>query len=331
MENSDCAEEKITREDDNLKKDGEFILPPNEKGEKDEDEQPLIWKVKKLKDNKGKEKLIGSDISMRRLQNESRDTRHSQGVLSDGAIDVSSKNIGLGSSIPSAYRRSSKERPPLLTKGPVDSAFLFGFAAFATVQSQSNTEVLTSSQKLSSPVRGFSSLLKSTGDEIDVTHTAKEDETCKIAGMSSQKSPLPHPENSETKSTSILCYKRNIHKVTEEGGKKTQNRSEGRENNLASHISTNGTSGDTKNIGSSSNQSFFEPKSKYSELKLNKAIPVVPFQARASSRFIFDMPFLQAQLNQMNPAGKNDIPLVSRDNMERSLYSQEVIIRWTGK
>ncbi|KAF3679781.1 hypothetical protein FXO38_02604 [Capsicum annuum] len=398
MENSDCAEEKITREDDNLKKDGEFILPPNEKGEKDEDEQPLIWKVKKLKDNKGKEKLIGSDISMRRLQNESRDTRHSQGVLSDGAIDVSSKNIGLGSSIPSAYRRSSKERPPLLTKGPVDSAFLFGsrhgqplssldagrrstykicrpspfcetssfmcnknlqslilreldvvchsfilfhtsesplmclgFAAFATVQSQSNTEVLTSSQKLSSPVRGFSSLLKSTGDEIDVTHTAKEDETCKIAGMSSQKSPLPHPENSETKSTSILCYKRNIHKVTEEGGKKTQNRSEGRENNLASHISTNGTSGDTKNIGSSSNQSFLEPKSKYSELKLNKAIPVVPFQARASSRFIFDMPFLQAQLNQMNPAGKNDIPLVSRDNMERSLYSQEVIIRWTGK
>ncbi|KAF3673929.1 hypothetical protein FXO37_06686 [Capsicum annuum] len=232
MENSDCAEEKITREDDNLKKDGEFILPPNEKGEKDEDEQPLIWKVKKLKDNKGKEKLIGSDI---------------------------------------------------------------------------------------------------TGDEIDVTHTAKEDETCKIAGMSSQKSPLPHPENSETKSTSILCYKRNIHKVTEEGGKKTQNRSEGRENNLASHISTNGTSGDTKNIGSSSNQSFLEPKSKYSELKLNKAIPVVPFQARASSRFIFDMPFLQAQLNQMNPAGKNDIPLVSRDNMERSLYSQEVIIRWTGK
>ncbi|PHT26126.1 hypothetical protein CQW23_34258 [Capsicum baccatum] len=62
MENSDCAEEKITREDDNLKNDGEFILPPNEKGEKDEDEQPLIWKVKKLKDNKGKEKLIGSDM-----------------------------------------------------------------------------------------------------------------------------------------------------------------------------------------------------------------------------------------------------------------------------
>ncbi|PHT25774.1 hypothetical protein BC332_34955 [Capsicum chinense] len=101
-----------------------------------------------------------------------------------------------------------------------------GFAAFATVQSQSNTEVLTSSQKLSSPVRGFGSLLKSTGDEIDVTHTAKEDETCKIAGMSSQKGPLPHPENSEKKSTSILCYKRNVHKVTEEGGKKTQNRKE---------------------------------------------------------------------------------------------------------
>ncbi|PHT72897.1 hypothetical protein T459_23682 [Capsicum annuum] len=521
MENSDFVEEKITREDDNLKKDREFILPPNNKGKKDEDEQPLIWKVRKLKDNKGKEKFIGSNMwkkgqcnkdqsegppsctrafikrkfhqvsnkhegavakdkgsensskcnskptklpkkrilelildmlqrrdtheifaepvdptevedyyeiikdpmdfgtmraklhegmyqnlqqfehdaflipknamhfnasgtvyfrqaraiyelakkvfhvlktnpgnfevefpvtrrrSMRRLQNEARDTRHSQGVLSDGAIDVSSKNIGLGSSVPSTHRRSSKERPPLFTKGPVDSAFLFGsrhgqtlssldagrrstykicrpspfrFAAFATVQSQSNTEVLTSSQKLSSPVRGFGSLLKSTGDEIDVTHTAKEDETCKIAGMSSQKSPLPHPENSETKSTSILCYKRNIHKVTEEGGKKTQNRSEGRENNLASHISTNGTSGDTKNIGSSSNQSFFEPKSKYSELKLNKAIPVVPFQARASSRFIFDMPFLQAQLNQMNPAGKNDMPLVSRDNMERSLY-----------
>ncbi|PHU07598.1 hypothetical protein BC332_24087 [Capsicum chinense] len=446
--------------------------------------------------------------SMRRLQNESWDTRHSQGVLSDGAIDVSSKNIGLGSSVPSTHRRSSKERPPLFTKGPVDSAFLFGsrhgqtlssldagrrstyefcrpspfretrsfmcnknlqslilnrnasyreslmsfakdlgptvqmvanrkmqgnhsfilshtsesppmclgFAAFATVQSQSNTEVLTLSQKLSSPVRGFGSLLKSTGDEIDVTHTAKEDETCKIAGMSSQKGPLPHPENSEKKSTSILCYKRNVHKVTEEGGKKTQNRSEGRENNLASHISTNGTSGDTKklcrrsakveenkvlpvvlaleqshsslselkwrnkkssnltsritrsqskitefnvtgkipdqtennssgskhenkavicdqnkNIGSSSNQSFLEPKSKYSELKLNKAIPVVPFQARASSRFIFDMPFLQAQLNQMNPAGKNDMPLVSRNNMERSLYSQEVIIGWTGK
>ncbi|PHT25328.1 hypothetical protein CQW23_35040 [Capsicum baccatum] len=418
--------------------------------------------------------------SMRRLQNEARDTRHSQGVLSDGAIDVSSKNIGLGSSVPSTHRRSSKERPPLFTKGillrsiqmgkvssiiliPGSSLYLnrnasyreslmsfakdlgptvqmvanrkmqgnhsfilshtsesplmcLGFAAFATVQSQSNTEVLTSSQKLSSPVRGFGSLLKSTGDEIDVTHTAKKDETCKIAGMTSQKGPLPHPENSEKKSTSILCYKRNVHKVTEEGDKKTQNRSEGRENNLASHISTNGTSGDTKklcrrsakveenkvlpvvlaleqshsslsefkwrnkkssnltsrttrsqskitefyvtgkipdqtennssgskhenkavicdqnkNIGSSSNQSFLETKSKYSELKLNKAIPVVPFQARASSRIIFDMPFFQDQLNQMNPAGKNDMQLVPRDNMERSLYSQEVIIRRTGK
>ncbi|KAF3679782.1 hypothetical protein FXO38_02605 [Capsicum annuum] len=64
MENSDFVEEKITREDDNLKKDREFILPPNNKGKKDEDEQPLIWKVRKLKDNKGKEKFIGSNIML---------------------------------------------------------------------------------------------------------------------------------------------------------------------------------------------------------------------------------------------------------------------------
>lgn len=287
------------------------------------------------------------------------------------------------------------------TKGPPTC---LGFAAFATVQSQSNTGVLTSSQKLSSPVRGFGSVLKSTSDKIDVSNVAKGDETCKIAGMSSHKGPLPCTENSEKKSTSILCYKRNVHKVTEEAAKKTKNVSEKKENNLGSHIVTNGTSGDTKkpgrrsakveenkvlpvvlaleqshsslselkwrnkkssnfipritrsqskiaepnvtgtipdqtknnsfrskyenkaaicdqnnNFGSSSNPSFLEPMSQSSELKLNKAIPVMPFPAVANSRFIFDMPFLKAQLNQMNPVGKNDMSQVSRDNMEWSL------------
>lgn len=63
--------------------------------------------------------------SMRRLQNEARDTRH---VIPEGALDVSSKNIGLGPSVPSTYRRSSKERPLLCTKdaAPIDSAFLLG-------------------------------------------------------------------------------------------------------------------------------------------------------------------------------------------------------------
>ncbi|WMV45992.1 hypothetical protein MTR67_039377 [Solanum verrucosum] len=432
--------------------------------------------------------------SMRRLQ--TRDTRH---VIPDGALDVSSKNIGLGPSVPSTYRRSSKERPLLSTKdaAPIDSAFLLGnrhaqrlsslgagrcstyeffrpspyhdtssflcnqnpdslilnrngsyreslmsfardlgptaqmvanakmqgshpfllshttkgpptclgFAAFAHVQNQSNTGVLTSSKKLSSPVRGFCSVLKSTSDKIDVSNVAKGDETCKIAGMSSQKGPLPRTENSEKKSTSILCYKRNVHKVTEEAAKKTQNGSERKENNLGTHIVTNGTSGDTKksgrrsakveenkvlpvvlaleqshsslselkwrnkkssnftsrkarsqskiaepnvtgtipgqtknnsfrskhenkaaicdqnnNFGSSINPTFLEPMSQSSELKLNKTIPVMPFPGIMSSRFTFDMPFLKAQLNQMNPVLKNDMPQVSRDNMEWSLY-----------
>ncbi|XP_059305194.1 uncharacterized protein LOC132056838 [Lycium ferocissimum] len=446
--------------------------------------------------------------SMRRLQNEATDTRHSRDVIPDGSRNVSSKNIGLGPSVPSTFRRSSKETPSLTTNAtaPIDSAFLLGnrhgqrlssldaghrstyesfrpspyhetssfmcnknpqslilnrnasyreslmsfakdlgpiaqmvanrklqvnhsflpyhittslnnavdqsptclgFAAFATVQSQSNTEVSTSSQKPSSPVRGFGSLLKSTSDKIDLTNAAKRDETCKIAGMSSQKDPLPRTENSEKKSTSILCYKRNVHKVTEVAAKKTQNGSERRENKLGTQISTNGTSGDVKklgkksakveaikalpvvlaleqprsspselkwrnkkssnptsritrsqnkivesnvtgtipdqtknngfgskheneeaicdqnnNVGSSSNRSFVEPMSQSLELKLNNKIPVVPSPARASSRFIFDMPFLKAQLNKMNPVGKNDMSQVSRDNMERSLYGQ---------
>ncbi|KAK4359522.1 hypothetical protein RND71_021751 [Anisodus tanguticus] len=511
--------------------------------------------------------------SMRRLQNEARDTRHSRDVIPDGPRDVPSKNIGLGPSVPSTFRRSSKEGPSLTTNASasIDSSFLLGnrhgqtlssldagrrstyesfrplpyhetssfmcnknpqslilnrnasyreslmsfakdlgpiaqmvanwklqvnhsflpshiakslnngvdqpptclgFAAFATVQSQSNTEVLTSSQKPSSPVRGFGSVLKSTSDKIDVTNAAKGDETCKIGGMSSQKDPLPRIENSEKKSTSILCYKRNVHKVTEEAAKKTQNERESRENNLGSktqngserrennlgtHISTNGTSGDTKKLGKRSakvegikvlpvvlaleqprsslselkwrnkkssnptsritrsekskiaesnftgtfpdqtknnslgskyekkavyqnnnvssssgggnrsllepmsqtlelkpnkatpepmsqslelkpnkatpepmsqslelkpNKATPEPMSQSLELKLNKATPVLPFPARASSRFIFDMPFLKAQLNKMNPVGKNDMSRVSRDNMERSLYGQ---------
>ncbi|KAK4731449.1 hypothetical protein R3W88_024437 [Solanum pinnatisectum] len=430
--------------------------------------------------------------SMRRLQNETRDTRH---VIPDGALDVSSKNIGLGPSVPSTYRRNSKERPLLSTKdaAPIDCAFLLGnrhaqrlsslgagrcstyeffrpspyhdtssflcnqnpdslilnrngsyreslmsfardlgptaqmvanakmqgshpfllshttkgpptclgFAAFAHVQNQSNT----GSQKLSSPVRGFCSVLKSTSDKIDVSNVAEGDETCKIAGMSSQKGPLPLTENSEKKSSSILCYKRNVHKVTEEAAKKTQNGRERKENNLGTHIVTNGTSGDTKkpgrrsakveenkvlpvvlaleqshsslselkwrnkkssnftsrktrsqskiaepnvtgtilgqtknnsfrsthenkaaicdqnnNFGSSINPTFLEPMSQSSELKLNKTIPVMPLPGIMSSRFTFDMPFLKAQLNQMNPVGKNDMPQVSRDNMEWSLY-----------
>lgn len=437
--------------------------------------------------------------SMRRLQNEASDTRLSQGVVPDGALDVSSKNIGLGPSVPSTCRSSSKERPSLSTKGaaPIDRAFLLGnrhgqrlsslgaghcstyeffrpslyhktssflcnqnpeslilnrnasyreslmsfardlgptaqmvvngkmqrnhpfllshttkgpptclgFAAFATVQGQSNG-VLTSSPKLSSPVRGFGSVLKSTSDKFDMSNAAKGDETCKIADMSSQKGPLPHTENSEKKSASILCYKRNVHKVAQEVAKKTQNGRESKENNLCSHIVTNGTSGDMKklgrrsakmdenkvlpvvlaleqshsslpelkwrnkkssnftsrtrsqskiaepnvngtipdqtkynsfrskhenkaaicdqnnNIGSSSNPSFLEPMGQSSELKLKKAIPVMPFPTVASSRFIFDMPFLKAQLNQMNPVGKNDLSQVSRDNMEWSLYGQ---------
>lgn len=62
--------------------------------------------------------------SMRRLQNEARDTGY---VIPDGALDVSSKNIGLGPSVPSTYRRS-KERPSLSTKdaAPTDGAFLLG-------------------------------------------------------------------------------------------------------------------------------------------------------------------------------------------------------------
>ncbi|MCE2055319.1 hypothetical protein HAX54_042410 [Datura stramonium] len=433
--------------------------------------------------------------SMRRLQNDVKDTRHSQGVVPDGATDDSSKNIGLGPSVPSTYRRSSKE-PSLSTKGaaPIDSAFLLGnrhsqwlssldagprspyefscrpslyhetssfmcnkslilvssslqpasfdaqfiwrnreasyreslisfskdlgpvaqmvanrkslnngvqpptclgFAAFAAVKSQSNTGVLTSSQKLSSPVGGFGSVLS---DKMDLTNAAKGDETCKIAN-----SPLSRTENSE-KSTSILCYRRNVHKVTEEAAKKTQNGSESRENNLHSHISTNETSGDRKklgrtsakleenkvlpvilaleqshsslselkcrnkkssnsisrttrsqrkiaesnvtrtipdqtpknkkhqnkaaicdqdnNFGCSGNRSILGPMGKPLELKLDNAIPVIPFPARASSRFIFDMPFLKAQLNQMNPVGKNDMSQVSKDNLKRSLYGQ---------
>ncbi|MCD7448913.1 hypothetical protein HAX54_047252 [Datura stramonium] len=46
-----------------------------------------------------------------------------------------------------------------------------GFAAFAAVKSQSNTGVLTSSQKLSSPVGGFGSVLS---DKMDLTNAAKE-------------------------------------------------------------------------------------------------------------------------------------------------------------
>ncbi|CAN4098565.1 unnamed protein product [Withania somnifera] len=399
--------------------------------------------------------------SMRRLQNEAaRDTRNSKQVVPDGVTNVSSKNIGLAPSVPSTYRRSSKERPSLSTKGAslIDSSFLLGktldnrnasyreslmsfakdlgpvaqmvanqkmqgnhsfllshttkspptclgFAAFATVQSQSNAGVLTSSEKLPSPVRGFGSVLKSTSDKI-VTNGAKGDETCKESAMSSRKVPLPRTENTK-KNTPILCYKRNVHKVTEEAAKKTQNGSESRENSLASHISTNGAPGDTKKLGrrsakveenkvlpvvlaleqsrsslaelkwrhkkgskstsrikqsqikiaefnvtekvpdqtknnsfrpehekkeaicdqnknvdSSSNRRFLEPMSQSSKLKLNKEIPVVPFLAKASSRFVFDMPFLQAQLNKMNPVGKNDMSQVARDNMERSLYGQ---------
>lgn len=35
----------------------EFILSPDEENEKNEDERPL-WKIKKLKDSKGKRKLL---------------------------------------------------------------------------------------------------------------------------------------------------------------------------------------------------------------------------------------------------------------------------------
>lgn len=297
-----------------------------------------------------------------------------------------------------------------------------GFAAFATVQSQSDTGVFTSSQKLSSPVGGFGSVLKSTSDKFDLTNGAREDETSKIAGMSSQKGPLPRTENSEKKSTSILCYKRNVHKVTEEAAKKTQNGGSSKENNLDSHICTNGKSGDkyssamkkigrsskveeikvlpvvlaleqshsslselkwrnkknsnstssritrsqskiaksspaqsnltgtipdqtknnsfrsktekkavicdkNENFGSSSgsNLSFLGPVSQSLKLELNKTMPVVPFPARTSSRFIFDMAFLKAQLNQMNPIRQNEMSEASRlqrDYRERSLYGQ---------
>ena len=63
--------------------------------------------------------------SMRRLQNEARDAGH---VIPDGALDVSSKNIGIGPSVPSTYRRRSKERPSPSTKdaAPTDGAFLLG-------------------------------------------------------------------------------------------------------------------------------------------------------------------------------------------------------------
>ncbi|TMX03456.1 hypothetical protein EJD97_016154 [Solanum chilense] len=436
--------------------------------------------------------------SMRRLQNEARDAGH---VIPDGALDVSSKNIGLGPSVPSTYRTRSKEKPSLSTKdaAPTDGAFLLGnrhaqslsslgagrcsayeffrpspyhdtssflcnqnpeslilnrngsyreslisfardlgptaqtvanakmqgsypfllshttkgpptclgFAAFAHVQNQSNTGILTSYKKLSSPVRGFCSVLKSTSDRINVSNVAKGDETCKIAGTSSLKEPLPYTEYSEKKHTSILCYKRNVHEVTEEGAKKTLNGSERKENYLGTHIVTIGTSGDTKkpgrrtakveenkvlpvvlaleqshsslselkwrnkkssnftsrktrsqskiaepnvtgtisgqtknksfrskhenkaaicaqnsNFGSSINPTFLEPMSQASESKLSKTIPVMPFPGIMSSRFTFDMPFLKAQLNQMNPVGKNDMPQVSRHNMEWSLYGQ---------
>ncbi|OIT00644.1 transcription factor gte12 [Nicotiana attenuata] len=454
--------------------------------------------------------------SMRRLKNEAKE-KHSRGVIPDGALDDSSKNIGLGKSVSSTFRRSSKEGPSL-TSGvaPIDSAFLLGnrhgqrlssldasrrstyetcrpssyhetnsfmcdknpqslilnrngsyreslmsfvkdlgptaqmvanrklqgnhsflpshtnispnygvqpptclgFAAFATIQSQSDTGVFTSSQKLSSPVGGFGSVLKRTSDKIDLTNAAREDETSKIGGMSSQKGPLPRTENSEK---TILCYKRNVHKVTEEAAKKTQNGGKSKENNLSSHICTNGKSGDTnsstmkkigrskveeikvlpvvlaleqshsslselkwrnkknsnstssritrsqskiaqsspaqsnltgtipdqtqknsfrsktekkavicdknENVGSSSgsNLSFLGPVSQSLKLELNKTMPVVPFPARTSSRFIFDMPFLKAQLNQMNPIGQNEMSEASRlhrDYRERSLYGQ---------
>lgn len=64
--------------------------------------------------------------SMRRLKNEAKEN-HSRGVIPDGALDDSSKNIGLGQSVSSTFRRSSKEGPSF-TNGaaPIDSAFLLG-------------------------------------------------------------------------------------------------------------------------------------------------------------------------------------------------------------
>lgn len=50
-------EEQIARGKDNLKEEREFVLPPNKKNEEDEDEQPLIFKIKKLKESNGKDKL----------------------------------------------------------------------------------------------------------------------------------------------------------------------------------------------------------------------------------------------------------------------------------
>lgn len=57
-ESSACVEEKIVRKKDDLTKDGEFILPSNKEDEKNKDEQPLIWKMKKLRDSKRKDKMI---------------------------------------------------------------------------------------------------------------------------------------------------------------------------------------------------------------------------------------------------------------------------------
>lgn len=53
-------DEQIAGEKDDLRKERELVLPTNVENKEDEDEKPLIFEMKKLKESKEKEKITDS-------------------------------------------------------------------------------------------------------------------------------------------------------------------------------------------------------------------------------------------------------------------------------